>query len=105
MASDVQGSIALHCAASYGHSAVAQQLIEAGHALLFYKDVDGSTPLHKAALRGHVEVSKVLVKLGGKRLLAERDRKDRTAQEVAKSGGHDQLVVILYRAHTGRAAV
>ena len=57
----VDGQTPLHLASIFGHSAIAQYLLE-NNALTDVQDSAGATPLHEAVRYGNIEIAKTMVK-------------------------------------------
>eukprot|EP00118_Oscarella_pearsei_P024796 m.306816 g.306816 ORF g.306816 m.306816 type:complete len:119 (+) comp41605_c0_seq1:188-544(+) len=62
----LNGRMAIHFAADYGHPEVIKYLADCG-ADLNVKDSYGITPLLSAVYEGHVECIKLLIKMGAKK--------------------------------------
>ncbi|KAI4194050.1 MAG: hypothetical protein LQ350_008010 [Teloschistes chrysophthalmus] len=98
----VKGSGALLMAAEEGKMGMVRFLIERGadvdemgihHPMDPRFDEDVGTPLHKAAYNGHVHIVRFLTEMGADVEL--RDGMGRTAIDLAKDRGHDDVVKIL----------
>ena len=59
----VDGQTPLHLASIFGHSAIAQYLLE-NNALTDVQDSAGSTPLHEAVRYGNIEIAKMILNSG-----------------------------------------
>ena len=60
---DNHGRTLLHLAAKFGHTKIAQLLVQAG-ANINIQDEGGDTPLHIAAIFNHIEIAKILIQHG-----------------------------------------
>ena len=61
------------------------------------------TPLHVASAAGHVEIVQMLLKKGARPHV--RDNNGRTALDLARAGGHDEVARLLERATDVRERV
>lgn len=84
---------ALMLAAGNGHTEVVRVLAEAGAAVDEVEITDGWTALVWAAQRGHVETVRLLLDLGADP--AHRDRRGRTARDLAVRQRHSDVVALL----------
>jgi ankyrin repeat protein len=96
---------ALHEAASLGHTAAAQFLIDKG-AKKDAKTKSKSTPLHEAAWAGSTDVARLLIGAGAQK--EARNLYDSTPLQLAAIQGHRDIVQILVdhgaNVHTTRIA-
>ncbi|XP_048520177.1 uncharacterized protein LOC109544510 isoform X2 [Dendroctonus ponderosae] len=90
-ARDNHGLTPLYIAASEGHEYVAEVLI-ANRANVNFVNMEGA-PLHRAAAFGHVNVVSVLLRNGAK--VDNKDKKKRTALELAVARNHFEVVRLL----------
>lgn len=81
-------------AASCGHQAVVELLLETGKINIDSKDEDGRTPLWKAASKGHEPVVKLLLE-SGKVDVDSGDKYGHTPLWCAASEGHEAIVKLL----------
>ncbi|CAK9116812.1 unnamed protein product [Durusdinium trenchii] len=90
------GLTALMLAAANGHVEVARLLLNAG-ADKDLQDKKGSTALILAAQQGHAEAARLLLQAGADKALERFNlmRKGRTAWEIAKRHGHQDVLEVL----------
>ncbi|XP_069672517.1 ankyrin repeat domain-containing protein 39-like isoform X2 [Periplaneta americana] len=87
------GCTALHGAAWYGQRAVCQLLLTAGARPSEPDDRDQWTALHWAACKGHAPVVQLLLQYGAER--RARDKKGRTALDLARDNRHPEVADML----------
>lgn len=83
----------LHWAARKGHMEFVLLLVERGAPVNATTDIQGFTPLHLACAAGSVRVATALLAAGAK--VDTRDRRGRTASEVAVEAGESNIVELL----------
>ena len=90
------GNTPLHCAAFYGHVAVAEMLIAAGAPVNRQDDL-GGTPLFIAALDGRLEVVRLLLRHGADKEL--KDCNGKKPVDLVCTGGepHKAAITALLR--------
>ena len=77
-----EGNTPLHCAAFYGHVAVAEMLIAAGAEVNLANNY-GMTPLRWAARNGHLEVVQLLLRHGADKEL-KGNKGEKPVEHVCK---------------------
>lgn len=90
---DNKGDNPLTVAVWKGYDNIVQILLEQGPYLLESKGYQGETPLMVAARGGNSKVVQTLLSHGAR--VNAKDRKERTAEALAKQKGHEDVVKIL----------
>ncbi len=96
------GFTALHTAATYGHLAVVQYLVEQG-ASINAQGTNGETALMWAALNGHLEIVEYLVGQGAS--LTATTTRGQTSKDLASGDDHTAVVTYLESPQTARASL
>jgi ankyrin repeat protein len=92
---DDNGWTALHFAASFGRTDVAQTLLDNNAIIDEKASDDGWTPLHRAAKNGHTEVVQFLLRNGA--AIAETTHLGSTALHIAAHNGRNEVVRVLVK--------
>jgi ankyrin repeat protein len=87
------GGTALHGAAGYGQTEIAELLLIKGAKLHSKDDKYGITPLHYAAFRGHKETAELLIAKGAD--VNAKNEEGGTPSHLAAEEGHKQIVELL----------
>jgi espin len=96
---DDQGLTALHYAAFYGSSALAQTLIDHGPAgIVFCEAPRGGTSLHLACQQAHLDIAKALIDAGGEALLLKTLEGGGSCLYIACQNGHVEIAMLLIKA-------
>ncbi|WP_221179581.1 ankyrin repeat domain-containing protein [Candidatus Cardinium hertigii] len=98
---NVKNSTALHIAATYGQTNVAELLIDSG-ANIEAKDEDGYTALHLAAIYGQYDIAKLLLEKGANK--NNQDKLWNTALHWAVKHGRYNIVKLLLN-HNARVDI
>ena len=87
------GSLALHYGAAHGHANVVKMLLDLDKETVDEENDDKQTPLHLAAFYGNVDAVKMLLQYNAK--LDPVDKNNKTAQQLARDRGHNDVAEIL----------
>ena len=98
-ATDKYGFTPLHLATEYGHTEVANALLEAGaevNATITDGFGQGSTPLHEAAIKEHIDIAELLLTNGADPTVT--DSNGQTPLDLVAEEGDTEIADLLYEA-------
>jgi ankyrin repeat protein len=97
---DIHGQTSLHiCGGSGNKACLAMLLDHGGDDILESLDHNGNSVLHHASFNGHIECVRLLLETAAN--VTARNKKGQTAYHLARSKGHDQIILLLteYNGH------